>query len=137
MEANRKRMTNDELRTKLLYAAGTDTSSSTANFFKVQQKFYDELYSLEQSFLKNTEKKPIVMDFKPTMSFLCIKNLSVQRLTEDMYNKLKARRLNMEDHIQSQSLAVIHFNPENILKRMNFRWARQSSTPTDVNSTED
>jgi hypothetical protein len=39
-----------------------------------------------------------------------------------------------EDFVQSQSLAPVHFNPENILKRMNFRLAGQNKEATDANT---
>jgi hypothetical protein len=60
------------------------------------------------------------MEFKPDMSFYCIKNISVKRLTLQEYEKIKAVRLQRDDYVQSESLSVVHFNPQNILKRMEF-----------------
>ena len=64
---------------------------------------------------------PLVMEFKPGMNFYCIKNISVKRPTLQDYEKNKAMQLQREDYIQSGSMAAVHFNPENILKRMDFR----------------
>jgi hypothetical protein len=61
------------------------------------------------------------MEFKPDMSFYCLKNLSVNRLWREDYEKIKAGRLLREDYAQGQSLTAVYFSPENILKRMNFR----------------
>ena len=38
-----------------------------------------------------------------------------------------------EDVIQSQSMAAVHFNPENILKRMNFKWVPEQAHSADAN----
>ena len=70
------------------------------------------------------------------MSFYCIKNISVNRLTLQEYEEIKPMRLQREDYIQSESLAPIHFNPQNILKRMKFRNAgtdeeQQNDTPIE------
>jgi len=50
---------------------------------------------------------------------------------------MKANRLFREDYVQSQSLAVIHFNPENILKRMNFKPARSEEETADPNEPDE
>ena len=62
------------------------------------------------------------MEFKPDMSYYCLKSISVKRLNKEEYEKAKALRVYKEDVVQSQSLAAVHFSPENILKRTNFRW---------------
>jgi hypothetical protein len=41
----------------------------------------------------------------------------------------------LEDTLRSQSLALVHFNPDNILKRNNFKWLqeRQKTPENDAN----
>jgi len=82
------------------------------------------------------------------MSFYCIKNISVKRLTLQEYEQIKVMRLQREDYVpedyvQSESLSVVYFNPENILKRMSFRAApagnkrdpaRAGEEPADANT---
>ena len=77
---------------------------------------------------------PLVMEFKPDMSYYVIRNISIKRLWKEDFEKMKATRLFREDYVQSQSLAVIHFNPENILKRMNFRFIRTQEDTADANT---
>jgi len=77
------------------------------------------------------------MEFKPDMSYYCLKNISVKRLDQEQYETIKAIQIYREEHIQSQSLAAVHFNPENILKRMSFRWAREKKAAADANTPEE
>ena len=84
--------------------------------------------------VSGTATLPLVMEFKPDMSYYVIKDISVKRLFKEDFEKMKATRLFREDYIQSQSLAVIHFNPENILKRMNFKAAESEEETADANT---
>jgi hypothetical protein len=84
-------------------------------------RFIDQLYSLVPQDANRLDAVPFVLEFKPDMSCYAIRNLSVKRLTQSEFEKQKALQLFKEDTIQSQNLAAVHINPENILKRMNFR----------------
>jgi len=101
---------------------------------KVEKQFIDQLYSLVPQDSNTVDAAPLTMEFKPSMSVYVIKNISVKRLSREEYQKIKAMQLYREDEIQAQGLAVIHFNPENILKRMNFRSARAPKEPADANA---
>jgi hypothetical protein len=68
------------------------------------------------------------------MSYYAVKNISVKRLWKEGYEKVKAERLYREDMIRSQSLAAVHFNPENIIKRVDLKWTRADEEPTDANT---
>jgi len=68
------------------------------------------------------------------MSYYVIKNISVKHLWKEEYEKIKAMRLFREDYIQSQNMAVVHFNPENILKRMKFRAVEADQAPAQANT---
>jgi len=108
----------------------------SVNEAKIERQFIDQLYSLVPPDSNNVDAVPLVMEFKPGMSFYCIKNISVNRLTLQEYEEIKPMRLQREDYIQSESLAPIHFNPQNILKRMKFRNAgtdeeQQNDTPIE------
>ncbi len=83
--------------------------------------FVNELYSYIPADSNSPEDLPFIMEFKPDMGYYCIKDLTVKRIWKEDYDKIKTRRLISEDSVQSQNMAVIHFNPENILKRMNFK----------------
>ncbi|MBA7697988.1 hypothetical protein ES703_106662 [subsurface metagenome] len=80
------------------------------------------------------ETVPLVMEFKPDMSYYCVKDISVRRLERSEYERIKSMWAWKEDIAQSQSLAVVHFNPENILKRMNFRPLKEEGQAGDANT---
>ncbi|MFQ6036750.1 MAG: hypothetical protein ACE5NM_13005, partial [Sedimentisphaerales bacterium] len=103
----------------------------TADEAKIESQFIEQLYSLLPPDSNTVDSLPVVMEFKPNLSFYVIKSISVKRLGQQEYEKIKARQLLTEDHIQTQSLAAVHFNPENILKRMNFRPARKDQKKTE------
>jgi len=130
-----RRISKENLETITLQGQGDPMTSFYLNEGKVNKQFVDQLYSLVPPDNTTAENLPLVMEFKPDLSFYVIKNVSVKRLFKEDFDKMKVTRLFREDYIQSQSLAVIHFNPENILKRMNFRAVRTEEEETaDANA---
>ena len=113
---------------------GDPMTSLYLNESRINQQFVDQLYSLVPPDNDRAGTLPLVMEFKPDLSYYVIKDISVKRLFKEDFDKMKATRLFREDYIQSQSLAVIHFNPENILKRMNFKAAEPEEETADANT---
>jgi hypothetical protein len=54
------------------------------------------------------------------MSYYCVKSIIIHRLTETDYDRIKAVTAIKEESRDAQSLAAVFYNPENIVKRMNF-----------------
>jgi len=132
-----RRISKANLETLALQGQGDPMASFYLSESKVNQQFVDQLYSLVPQDNDTAGTLPLVMEFKPDLSFYVIKNISVKRLFKEDFDKMKATRLFREDYIQSQSLAVIHFNPENILKRMNFKAAESEEEPADANTPDE
>ena len=65
------------------------------------------------------------LEFKPNMSYYCIKNIATKRLTEQDFEGIKAIYAYTQDMKQVQSLAAVHFNPKNIEKRMRFEQVKE------------
>ncbi|OHB82619.1 MAG: hypothetical protein A2Z38_09295 [Planctomycetes bacterium RBG_19FT_COMBO_48_8] len=128
-----RRISKANLETLALQSQGDPMALFYLNESKVNQQFVDQLYSLVPQDNDTAGTLPLVMEFKPDLSFYVIKNISVKRFFKEDFDKMKATRLFREDYTQSQSLAVIHFNPENILKRMNFKPAKSEEEPADAN----
>ena len=128
-----RRISKETLETIAMQNEGNPAS----RYYTIEQKrsslLVNKLYSLVPSDSNSVNNLPVVMEFKPNMSFYCIKDLSVKRLWKEDYDKVKAVQLYTEEKVQSQSLAVIHFNPENILKRMKFSLVGNKET-TDANT---
>lgn len=115
-----RRLSGAVLRTLAVQGSGSPVADIIVNERKKQAEFVAQLYSLVPPDSNTPAKLPVIMEFKPDMSFYCLKNLTVNRLYQEDFEKIKARRLFREDYAQAQSLVAVHFNPENILKRMNF-----------------
>jgi len=118
-----RRMLKANLETIALQGKGDPVTPFYLKESDVNKRFIDQLYSLIPPDKNKAEPLPAVVEFKPDMSYYVVKDISVKRIYQEDFDQSKATRLFREDYIQSQSLAVIHFNPENILKRMNFRIA--------------
>jgi len=96
--------------------------------------FVDKLYSLVPADANTAAGLPAVVEFKPDMQYLVIKNVSVTPLWKEDYDKTRAMQVFREEHAQAQSLVAIHFNPENIIKRMHFRHAGPDGKPVEPNA---
>jgi hypothetical protein len=116
-----RRLSGAVLQTLAVQGSGSPVADIIVNERKKQAEFVAQLYSLVPPDSNTPAKLPAIMEFKPDMSFYCLKNLTVNHLYQEDFEKIKARRLFREDYAQAQSLVAVHFNPENILKRMNFR----------------
>ena len=129
-----QRISKADLETFAAQGQGDPAIPFYLNDTKINQQFVDQLYSLVPQDSFTAESLPLIMEFKPDMSYYVIKNISVKRLWKEDFEKMKAARLFREDYVQSQSMAIIHFNPENILKRMNFGWTRIEEETADANT---
>ncbi|HIJ52743.1 MAG TPA: hypothetical protein HPP66_06270 [Planctomycetes bacterium] len=103
------------------------------NEAQIERRFIDSLYSLVPQDSNTVDTVPVIMEFKPDMSYYCVKEIFVKRVHQGEYEQSKPLKVYTQEHIQSQSLAAVHFNPENILKRMNFRWVREEEQAADSN----
>ena len=129
-----RRMSTATLGTIAVQSQGDPTAESFLNERKKQRQFVDQLYSLVPPDSNSVEALPLVMEFIPDMSYYVIKNISVKRLWQEDYEIIRAQRFYREDYVQFQSLTAVHLNPENILKRMNFRPAWTDEGSTDANA---
>ena len=80
---------------------------------------------------------PTVVEFKPDISYYAVKNISLKQLWKEVYEKNKAVELYRDDLIKSQSLAIVHFKPANVLKRMNFKSIETEEKTTESETPEE
>ncbi len=130
---NLKRMSRERIGTLTVQNAGDPTAQFLVDASKKEALFTAQLYSLVPQDRDTVEALPLIVEFKPDMNYYVIKNISVKRLDQQQYENIKTLQVYKEGVAQSQSLAAVHFRPENILKRMNFRWVRKEEE-TDVNA---
>jgi hypothetical protein len=139
-----RRISKATLQTLTVQTAGNPAAQFFLNQRKNHRRFVEQLYSLIPQDSNTVDTVPLVIEFKPDMSFYCIKNISVKRITLQEYEQTKAMQIQREDYTQSESLAAVYFNPENILKRMSFKPApasneggpaRVGEEPADANTS--
>ena len=101
---------------------------------KINQLFINKLYNLVPPDANAPQALPAVLEFKPLMCYHCVKKLMLNRPNQNIYNSLKAKGMFDEDAERTQSMASVHFNPENILKRTNFKAVNgEKKQPTEAN----
>ena len=83
--------------------------------------------------IKNQYSNIIYIYIYNTFNHIQIRNISINHLWKETYERAKGLRSYIEDHIESQSMALIHFDPDNIFKRMNFRFIDESKDDTEPN----
>ena len=132
-----RRMSAATLDTLALHNQGNPAGQFYLRDSERNRRFVDQLYSLVPREKITSDDLPLVVEVKPDMSYYAIKSISVKRLWKEDYEKAKVTRLYDEDYIRSQSLGAIHFNPENILKRLRVRWARADEESADANTPEE
>ena len=101
-----------------------------------ERMLMDQIYGLLAEDA-NSLTSPTSFEYKPTMSYIVVKDLSVSQIDASQYEQSKSRRAFQYDFIESQSVALVHYNPDSILKRTRFRRVEFEETPTesaDVNS---
>jgi hypothetical protein len=104
---------------------------------KIQRQFINHLYSLVPQDSNSVVNVPQPLKFNPDMSYYCIKEIRIRRVVREEYEQIKPLKAYSQEHIQSQSLAAVHFNPENILKRAGFRWAAEVQKTQEPNAPQD
>jgi hypothetical protein len=134
--SNLQRISNMEVETAVLQSAGSPMGRLLLNKVEMEKRLIDQFYSLIPQDSNTIDNLPLIMEFKPNMSYYCLKNISVKRLEREQYDKIKAFIDYKEDLIQYQSLAAVHFNPENILKRMKFRQVEEDKEKADITPSE-
>ena len=133
---NLQRIPTMSLETLAAQTSGNPAAHLLLDTAKKEALLIEQLYSLIPPDSNSIENLPLIVESKPNMGYYCIKNISVKRLYQQEYQKIKAMHLYNQSLVQSQSLAPVHFNPENIVKRTNFRFIKTENEPLedDANS---
>lgn len=126
-----QRISSEQLQVLATQTAGNPASELILSEARVQRRFVEKLYALVPSDVNAVPPLPLVTAFKPNQSFYCLKNLSISRLDQQRYRMMKGPLLRRESAAQTESLAVVHFNPDNVLKRAQFRPAREAQPAED------
>ena len=102
-------------------AIGEPSAETLNNNNKKAAMFINQLYSLVPKDKETPDNMPLVLEFKPDMSYYCFKKLSVRHLNQDEYESVKPFEVYKNEVTNIQSLAVEYFNPLKIAARMNYK----------------
>jgi hypothetical protein len=116
-----------------IQSIGNPAMESDLPRFLKQRLFISQLNELASKAIR--PKTPFVWEFKPDLCCYLLKDLSSRPVYQNDYDNQKVRQMFLEDTLRSQSLALVHFNPDNILKRNNFKWLqeRRKTPENDAN----
>lgn len=131
-----RRISAGQLEVIATQAASNPAAPEYLRRLAIERRFMDRLHALLPADKDTLTEAPLVMEFKPDQSFYCLRSLSIQRLNQQQFQSLRPMLLSRQEHVESQSLAVVHFSPENILKRMDFRFAEQLTPVIDSGPRE-
>jgi hypothetical protein len=130
-----------EVETITAQLANNANAPSLMNQLVMEMEFTDRLYSLVPADANAAPNMPTVMEYKPDQSVYALKTVVVRRLDEQQFENMKGMLLYRTQHIDAQSLAMVHFDPKNIVKRMEFNYApgilTKQEDSNDVNSEDD
>jgi hypothetical protein len=136
-EIGLRRIPLDILDTLTLQNLGQPAMMLRLNDIRNNKLYIDKLYSLIPPDSNTVEEYPVMMEYKPDLKFLVIKDISVKRIWSEQYQQKKTETIFRQTSALSQSLAAVHFNPANVLKRMNFELVEKTKQDTqDVNEPE-
>ena len=97
---------------------------------KVEGMLIDKMCSVLPDDANALASPGAVVEFKPAMSYYCLRSLTVHQLYQDWFDAVKARIIVSDEFADAQVLAAAHYNPENILKRMKFVLVKEKQDAT-------
>ena len=120
--------------------AGSTSTENVVNQAIIYGKLINAFYSKSEDMQAKNEKPPTIIEFEPTLSCYAVKSLSCSSVSIDEYQKVRQQLAFQQDYIDSQSMAIEHFMPENILKRLNLKPVKEPNKPgadsNDINAGE-
>ncbi len=108
-------------------------SPARASMLEQQRQRLDSFLTLLEPGQNETDDINKVIEFKPARTYFVLKSVSANEVTDRQYLQMKLQLAYMQGMVESDSLAVVHFDPENIIERMDFEWIKRE---TDDDETE-
>jgi hypothetical protein len=91
----------------------------------IERMLLDKFYALIPEDVNTLAAPGQVVEFNPSQSCFCIKSLVIHRMSQEQFDDLKGREMMRSSFGNGQTMAITFYNPENILKRMNFHLTEQ------------
>jgi hypothetical protein len=125
-----------DIQTLIIQAEGDLVIEQAVPAIEKERFLKQKLYSLIPQDSNSLGNVPYVLEFRPDMSYYCIKKLTVKRINEDQYQMFKPMQAFQDEVTRIQSAAAVFYNPENIVTRMNFRWSETRQPVKDTNDVK-
>lgn len=98
-----------------------------------EAEIIEELYSLIPADSNQPAELPLIVKVEPDMSYYLVKELSIDRIYEDEYLAGKPIWAYSLESREQQNLIAVHFQPDNIVKRMHFRLVEKTEAADEPN----
>jgi hypothetical protein len=122
---------------KLKFRAEGDPAGRTLlNKARGEKMIVDKLFALVPADGNTLPTPGAILESKEHLSYYCIESLTVHLLYQDQFDQVKVISIMRDNLDDSQVLAAVHYNPENILKRTNFKLIRsqqKTASPVEPN----
>ncbi len=126
-----QRIRSEDFQVLAAQVANNPVGPLVLNEARVEGQLADQLFARTPVDRDAAPAAPQILEFKPNQSYYCLKSITREYLSREDFQRMKGMILLREEHNQVQSLAAVHLNPENIVKRMNFKFARQAESPAE------
>lgn len=130
-QAGMQRISSADLQVLAAQVSNGPASEIVLNQARNEGQFVDQLYALIPEKANAPAQMPVIVEFKPSQAFYVLKSLTMQRLTHEEFQKMKGMIVRREEYSQIENLAAVQFNPENVINRMNFRFANPTDEPAE------
>ena len=122
-QAGLQRISQADLQVLAAQVANSPGAQVVLNQARDAGQFVDQLYALIPATSDSPTQMPVIVESKAGQAFYVLKSLSVQRLHQEDFLKMKGTIVRREEYSQIENLAAVYFNPGSIVKRMNFTLA--------------
>ena len=114
------RINNLEIETLVARSEGNPMARVVIDRTKRESMLMDKLYALVPEDSNTLAKPGTIVEYKPGMCYYCLESMTIHRLYQEGFDMAKASEVVRDEFVDSQALAVIYYNPKNIVKRMNY-----------------
>ncbi|MDO8302478.1 MAG: hypothetical protein Q7T18_04465 [Sedimentisphaerales bacterium] len=135
-----RRISEQDVKVMQARAAHDPLQSLYIKKYGQQKELVDKFYSLLEPDKTVATNVPMLVEYKPDMSYYVIKSMSRTTVDPAAYQQMKGQIALMQGYVHGQSLGFEHFKADNILKRMKFEWdekAKGMPVRSDIPPDED
>jgi hypothetical protein len=123
-----RRVSEQEVKMMQARVAHDPVQSIYAKKYGQQKQLLDKFYSLLEPDKTVAANVPMLVEYKPNMSYYVIKSMSRTTVDQSTYQQMKSQIALMQDYIHGQSLGFEYFKADNIIKRMKFEWDEKAKS---------